>query len=574
LKVEIKSENCMCYAGHVVSDIKLAPSPVWMQQRLKLVGLKPINNIVDITNYVLWEIGQPLHAFDYNKINGASIIVQMGQGETFKALNTQEYKLCENTLVVADKSKPLAMAGVMGGFDESVGDKTTAVVFESAIFDRANIRKTSRRLGLRTDASARFERGVAPVLCQMGISRALNLVNELKIGNITKTTAKAGFAEAKNKILSFEYSLIPARFGLDVQELDAIAILGRLGIKTTITGGVMQCVIPSIRTDLINADDICEEIIRIYGFDKLPSTLMEKAKITISVKDRIQLLGRELKQLMISAGAHEVITLPLNSPAIAEKLLMNEPKDVVKISNPLGLEYSVMRTEMAHSLLEVINTNLKRKNREFAIFEWGRIYQSTGETDVLAYATCKQDAGFLSTKAVLELVSSKLGIPFGYKKTACPYLHPNLSADMFVGNNKVGYMGKVHPVVLKNLEMDVNTNIYLFELSLNKLPDTKKRKPKPLPKFPASERDLAVVVDETVAAGELLDLVKSKAGSNCESVEFLDEYKGIQIGSGKKSIALRLVFRNASATLTDTEVQGCMDLILTALETKYNAKIR
>ena len=582
LKVEIADKkNCSCYIGRVVRDIKIGESPKWMQERLKLVGLRPLNNIVDITNYVLWEIGQPMHVFDYNKISGAKIVVRAGAGERIKALDGKEYKLDEATLVIADKDKPIGIAGVMGGLADSVMDKTTDIVFESAAFDKASIRKTGRRLGLRSDALARYEKGVEPALCTLGMNRALSLISELGIGIIASASAEAGLVEVKDRELKFPYKLINARLGLAIPEQAAIKILSALGIKTTIAGGIMQCVVPALRADLNNADDICEEIIRLYGYEKLSETLLENSRITVGGYDKETATKNKVRELMKATGAYEVLTLPLVSPGVVAKLLMNkeDAKKPVVISNPLGQDYSQMRTQMAHSLLSIIETNLSRRNSDFAIFEVARIYEANAnklelplELSTLCYATCKSSENFGSIKQVLELVAQKLNVPFSYKPTKAEYLHPNISADVFVGNIRVGHVGLVHPIVLKNY--NIATQVYLFELYLDIIPEGKQRKLKPLPKYPSSARDLAVVVDESIAVGEMLLLIRSKAGADLESVELFDIYTGGQVGNGKKSVAFSLVFRNAESTLIDAKVNAYMEVVLGALEAKFAAKIR
>ena len=581
LKLEIEDKkNCNCYIAQVVKGVKVAPSPKWLQDRLRLVGLRPLNNIVDITNYVLWEVGQPMHAFDYAKLAGNKIVVRSSKNEKLVALDGKPYNLDNSMLVIADKDKPIAIAGVMGGLASSVTENTTDVVFEIAAFDKASIRKTGRKLGLRSDASSRYEKGVESALCELGRRRALNLISELKLGEIADSHCKDCPITVADRELKFSYSLITERLGLNIPEKDAVSILSALGIKTTISGGIMQCIIPTIRSDIVNADDVCEEIIRLYGYEHLPSTLIEKGHLTVGGYDRETLQKNKMRGLLKATGAYEVLTLPLISPNVFDKLLL--PRNTVKpvvISNPLGQDYSQMRTQMAHSLLTVLDTNLKRRNEEFAIFESARIYEANTdvyelpkETSILGYASVKKADSFLSIKSIVEMIANSLGLTFAYKPTKTEYLHPNLAADIYIGNIKLGHVGSVHPLVLKNY--DIDTSVYMFELNLNALPDGKQRKVKPLPKFPSSARDIAVVIDEDLAVGDLLSTIKTKAGNDLEGLELFDIYTGSQVGTGKKSVAFNLVFRSSTSTLTDAQVNGYMDNVLKALSDKFSAKIR
>ena len=583
LSLEVKDEDCPYFLCCVVKDVKLGPSPMWMQQRLKLIGLKPKNNIVDITNYVLWELGQPLHAYDYEKINGQSIIVRKAKkGEKLIALDDKEYQLTPNITVICDAKGPIGLAGIKGGAEYSVNDNTKTIVLESAAFKRESIRKTSRSIGLRTDASGRYERGVTPVSCVAGLDRALALIEQLKIGKISNEMISNTSVDTKGKSITFSLDYIKKLLGIEIPEMDIIRILGNLGITATIKGRKLNCLTPAIRTDIDGPNDIIEELIRYYGLDKLNSTALETTSFVKGGNSQKQSLRNTVIDSMMLTGAHQIFSYSFISPKQLDKLLIPQDsalRNYMQVKNPLSLDYSIMRTQLIGSLLEVVNYNLMHKNTNFALFEVANTYDNPTdatalpqEHTILAYIDVKEDANFFTTKSIVEMLAQNLGLTLNYKVANISYLHPNISADIIWANKVIGHIGKVNPKVTKNF--DINKDCYYFDLNLDVVPQKKTKKIKALPKYPASVRDMAVVVEDHVASGDMLNVIKKTAGDTCESVELFDVYKGAPLKENQKSIAWKLTFRKQDTTITQQEVNDLFNKVLEALKTQFGAELR
>ena len=583
LSLEIETDNCTFYLACVVRDVVLGPSPQWLQQRLRLVGLRPINNIIDITNYVLWELGQPMHAFDYNKIANETICVRMAKnGEKIEALNGETYTLNDQMMVIADAKKPIGIAGIMGGKTFSISDNTTDVVFESAVFNRANIRKTSRALGLRSDASARYERGVEPVSAVAGLDRALALIQELKIGKINNQIISNTAFQSKGKSISFPLAFVSKLLGVTIPEVDIVRILGNLGIVTTIKSGKVTCLIPTIRTDITGPADIVEEIIRLYGYDNIPASTLEHTAVTRGALSPSTVLSRNIIATMLTTGAHQAINYSFTSPAEFDKLLLpsdSPMRQVMQIANPLSLDYSVMRTSLLGGLLGSTATNFAKKNRDFALFEIGRVFVAPDnhtdlptELDHLAYITTQTDADFFSTKSILERIALSYNITFNYRQSSLPYLHPNICADVLFGNKTIGHIGKVHPKVLQNY--DISADAYYFEIDLGMIPAKKVKKIKQLSKFPSATRDLAVLADLSIPVGDMVNTISRSGGQLLQNVDVFDVYSGAEIPEGQKNVAFKLTFQKMDATLLADEINTAFDKILNDLTTKFNVKLR
>lgn len=582
LSLEIKDSDCPYYLACVVKNVKIQPSPKWMQQRLKLVGLRPRNNIVDITNYVLWELGQPLHAFDYDKIAGQTIVVRKAKdGEKILTLDNKIHELTKDMTVICDLDKPIGLAGIMGGDEFSVNDTTKNIVFESATFKRESIRKTSRKLGIRSDASARYERGVTPISCVAGLDRALALIDKLKVGIISNEMVSNTSVDTKGREISFPLDYIKRLLGIEIPEMDMIRILGNLGITATIKGRKLYCIVPTIRTDIEGANDIIEELIRYYGFDHLNNTTLGN---TTSIKGGLsqkQSMRNKVLDLMLHTGAHQVFTYSFIAPKQLDNLLLPQDsvlRNVLTISNPLSLDYSIMRTTLASSLFEVVANNLSHKNDDFALFELACTYEKSStdnmpqEHNILSFVDVRNESDFYTTKSIVEMLGQNLGLTLTYKPAHVSFLHPNVSADIVWGNKVLGYIGKVHPKVCKNFE--INQDCYYFELNIDMIPPKKQKKVKALSKFPASIRDMAVVVDEQVLMGDMLMSIKKAGGEMCEGVELFDVYRGAPLTDNQKSVAWKLTFRKNDSTITQQEVNDLFDKILNTLKTQFNAKLR
>jgi len=587
LTVDNKTENCPYIITQVVRNIKISSSPKWLQNRLKAVGLRPLNNIIDITNYVLWETGQPLHAYDYAQIAGHKIVARQAEdGESVTVLNGTTYKLKSQNMVIANDKQAMGLAGVMGGESFSISNKTKDIVIESATFKKENIRRTSRGIGLRTDASGRYERGVEPISCEIGLKRALNLIEQLNVGEITnKTTRSVLKKEAKsfdNKIIEVDYSRILSWLGVTIPEKDAIAILNKLDIKSHMKGNLLVCEVPPIRSDIENFSDIAEEIIRYWGLSKLPIKFNEDTKTLSGGYERSISLGNQLKEYMLLSGAYEIQTFSLSAIADLDKLEVSKDDELytrlVYIQNPLNASTAVLRTQMISSLLGAVRHNLNHKNTDFALFEIGKIFLNITldtlpeEREILSYVTIEKEANFFTVKSIVEMLSQRLGLTFFYEPTKISYLHPNISANILLGNQKIGIIGKVHPRSASNFE--INSDMYYFELNLGLIPEKKIKKIKPLAKYPSSTRDLAIVVKKEITVGAIIDQIKRSAGALCESVDFFDVYTGEQVKAEEKSVAVRLTFRKQDGTLTQDEINEQVNNVLLQLKVKFNAKLR
>ena len=584
VNVEVNTPNCFRYMAGAITDVKIARSPLWMRARLNAVGIKPINNMVDITNYVLIEMGQPLHAFDQKNIGGSQIVVRQAKsGEKLEALNHNEYELNENIMVIADQNKPMVIAGVIGGPESGINEHTEICVLESAVFDLKSIRTTSRAIGVRTDSSARFEKGVNIANAELGMARALHLVSLLKCGKVVRGIID--IASKKNEARKVVGSVrkINQILGVVIPTNDMVKILNNLGIKTQLYGDNLECIVPPYREDIENNNDLAEEIIRLYGYDvydKLDYTLFENSKVTEGKHHPRLLKERAFRNALVEHGFYENISYTLVSPDSDEKLLLNNKDKIVKISNPISDDLSCMRTSLLHSLLQNLNYNLSVGNKDIKIFECGRTYFATekgklpNEKNMLGICANVQGFDFFNMKAIIEDLLAKTSLNYTLERSKQSYLHPGVSADIVCDGKVVGCFGKLHPVVAKNY--DVPNEVYYAELDddfIAGLPD-KKIEVKSISKFPIVERDLAVVVDENVTTGELLDSIRAACGKLFYDVSLFDIYRSEQLGLNKKSMAFNIKLSSYDKTLTDEEINQVVNKILKTLAYKHGANLR
>ncbi len=580
LSISLDTPNCGAYLGCVVKNVKIGPSPAVIQKRLKSIGINPKNNFIDLTNYVLWEMGQPLHAFDYDKLGGNIVVRQGKANEKLLGLDDKTYSITVDDVVITNGKQPVGLAGIMGGKDFSISDNTHTVVIESAIFDRVSIRRSARNLGLRTDASARFERGVEAVSALNGMNRVLHLIDEFGLGEI-EPIITSGEVDTKSKLIELSLETIKDNLGIDVSTKFAVDTLKGLGIKATSKGKTLSCEVPAIRADIERDVDLIEEIIRFYGFDKIQPQRCENVASLVGGVDAEQTKEDIAIKSMIATGAHQIRTYTFRSPTELDKLLLekeSELRNVITIANPLSKDYSIMRTQMMGSMLDVVKFNLNRQNKDFALFEVGKVFPNKRndknlfeEQNILSYITT-QKVTFFDVKAILEVVASNLGITLSYEPIAIPFMHPNMTASLKWANKTIGFVGKVHPQVLKNFE--ISTDCFYFELNLTVLPLKKTKKVKPIPKHPASMRDLAVLVNENVAVGELVNVITRAGGELLENAELFDVYAGSEIEKGKKNVAFKLTFRKPDETMTQDEVNKVFDNIVIQLTSKFDAKLR
>ncbi|MBQ8792100.1 MAG: phenylalanine--tRNA ligase subunit beta [Clostridia bacterium] len=587
VSVDVKTPNCYRYMASAVTNVKIEKSPLWMRARLNAVGVKPINTMVDITNYVLIECGQPMHAFDQKNIDGNKIVVRQAQeGESIDALNHNSYNLDESVMVIADDKRPMVIAGVIGGMDSCITDNTQTCVFESAVFDLKSIRLTSRKFGVRTDSSARYAKGVNVANAELGLNRALHLVSKLKCGKVVRGRIDIASKENKARRITGSVSTINDILGVTISSQDMVRILNNLGIVTKCYGNKLECEVPPYREDIENDYDLAEEVIRMYGYDvydKLGYNLFEHATITEGLHHPRLWLERQFRNALVQHGFFENVSYTLVSGDINQKLMLNEEENkLVRIANPIGEEISCMRTSLAHSLLQNIAYNLSLGNKEIRFFECGRTYKAKKlpldelpvEKNMLAIAVYEDDYNFFNLKAEVENILNMTSCEGKIVRSNKQFLHPGISADYLCGEEIIASFGKLHPVVCKNYELP--ENVYYAEINtefLAELP-VKRYNVNAISKFPIVDRDLAVVVDENVTCGELIESIKSSCGKLCYDVSLFDVYRSASLGENKKSMAFNIKLSDIEKTLTDEDVSSVMNRVLKALSYKFGASLR
>lgn len=581
-------ELCPRYMAAAVSDIKIQDSPEIIQKRLKSVGLRPINNIVDITNYVLIEIGQPMHAFDKNYIEGGKIIPRRAKnGEKIVALNEKEYVLDDTMLVICDVKKPCAIGGVMGGLNSGINDKTNTIIFESAKFLRDNIRRTSRKLNLHSDSSFRYERGIDFDSQRLGIMRALSLIYKYGFGKIADGLIDKLSQDLTRNKVETSVEEINGILGIEVPKDTVLNILNSLQIQSEIDkDGKLTCVCPAFRDDIENANDLAEEVIRLYGYDKVKSTLLKGGNQTLGGKNRQEKNIDVLKDICVYHGMSEILTYSFTTPKSFDILKLSQDdarRNCVKLLKPLGEDLSVMRTTLAYSMISTLASNCLKSNKKAKLFEIANVYlpqtsdmsQLPSEVNTLALGRYGEGEDFFTMKGIVEVILKKFGLNGDFKRADISYLHKGRSADIYVGKNLVGYLGEVHPEVAKSF--DVSERMYIAELNvdmLNKLADCSYEFVA-ISNYPPIERDIAVVVDESVLAGDLLACVRKGGGNLLVDAKIFDIYRNKEVlGENKKSVAISLVFRLAERTLTDEEVNAKINRILSKLSSEHNAVLR
>lgn len=572
-------ELCLRYIAAVVKNVKIAPSPRWMRERLRASGVRPINNIVDITNYVMLEYGHPMHAFDLRHVKGSKIIVRNAKsGEKITTLDGVERTLAPEMLVIADDESPNAVAGVMGGEYSGVYDDTATVVFEAACFDGASVRMTSKKLGLRTESSGRFEKGLDPENCLPAIRRACELVEKLCAGEVCD-----GFLDVRgdaNTVTTLELKpdWVNAFLGVEIPEKDMVKSLELLGFK--LNGRTIE--VPTFRADVECDADIAEEIARIYGYDKIPSTSLRglsRGMLTPEAK-----FERLVSQILIASGYNEVITYSFISPKSYDKIRL--PKDSplrrsVTISNPLGEDTSVMRATAIPSMLETLSRNYNNRNAAARFYGIETEYTPVdgeklpAEKKQIMLGAYGGNCDFFELKGIAELLIKRAGIKEWdiTAVTGDPVFHPGRCAKITVGGEELGMLGEIHPEVAENYEIEART--YLARLDLETLyrHANTERQYKPMPKFPASARDLAIVCEDSLPVLEMQKKITMAVGGILEKLELFDVYRGKQVGEGKKSVAFSLTLRASDRTLTDAECDKAVNKALKLLK-EIGAELR
>ena len=586
LQVEIQNkEKCPRYAAGIVKNVKIAPSPRWMRERLRASGVRPINNLVDITNYVMLEYGQPMHAFDLRYVKDGKIVVRnAAEGETITTLDGVTRTLSPEMLVIADAEKPIAVAGVMGGEYSGIMEDTNTVVFESAYFEPVQVRRTAKKLGMRTDASARYEKGLDPEGCLRTLERAFELVELLGAGEPVRTHIDLNYNEKQRNRIPFDPEWINKFLGTDISREEMCDTMKMLEIE--VDGDT--CISPSFRIDLERPADLAEEVARIYGYNNIPSTVIKGvANASLTPKQKFR---RTLENATVAVGCYGILTYSFISPKYFDKIALptdSSLRKTVVISNPLGEDTSVMRTTTLPSMLETLSLNYKNRNAAVALYEIGKEYLPTApdklpeEPDRLTIGMYGDDADFFTLKGMVETILETAGLhDCTYKAcgTDAPFgeicaLHPGRSAVIYAGETPIGYLGEVHPTVQKNY--DIGTRTYVAKLLIDEMQPLAQTEItyQPLPKFPAITRDLSLVCADEVPVGDLQAAMKNAVGNILEQITMFDVYKGEQIAAGMKSVSFSIRMRSHEGTLTDEQADAAMKRVLKALK-EHGATLR
>lgn len=587
ISVEVLDKDlCSRYCARVCKNIKIGPSPEWMQRRLAASGIRPINNLVDITNYVMEEYGQPMHAFDLDTIAGRKIIVRRAKdGDEFQTLDGQIRKLDSEILMICDAEKEIGIAGIMGGENSKITEEVKTVLFEAATFHGPNIRKSAKRLGLRTDASGKFEKGLDPRNAQAAIDRACQLIEELGCGEAVGGIVDVCEPLKPLRRIPFEPERYNALLGTDISKEQMLSIFEKLGINVLDDSKTILLEIPSFRQDLIGRADIAEEVARFYGYEKIPVTL-PKGRSTngkLSFKLRVEQKARDIAEY---CGFSQGMSYSFESPRVFDKLLLSadDPaRNAITIANPLGEDFSIMRTVSLNGMLSSLSTNYNRRNKNVCLYEMGNIYlpkvlplTELPEERMQFTLGFYGDGDFYTLKGVIEEFLESIGMK--EKKTYDPsekknFLHPGRQADIYYKNVKIGFLGEVHPEVCDNYS--IGTRVYTAVLDMPEILPfaTFDRKYEGIAKYPAVGRDISMIVPKEVLAGQIEEVIAQRGGKLLESYELFDIYEGDQIKEGYKSVAYSISFRAKDRTLEEADVSGAMKKILNGLE-QLGAQLR
>ena len=581
LKVEIKAPDlCYRYVARVVKNVKIGPSPEWMRKRLNACGMRAINNIVDITNYVMLEMGQPMHAFDINSVEGKHIIVRRAEkNEEITTLDEQKRNLNEDMLVIADEKKPVAIAGVMGGLNSEIENNTEMVVFESAVFNGGSVRLTAKEVGLRTEASSRYEKGLSPENALRAANRAVELVKLIGAGEEVEGVIDVYPTKQKENRIEIDPDRINALLGTDITRDEMNNIFKNLGIK--VEGNI--AIPPFFRQDIEGEADLAEEVLRIYGYDKLNSTLIQ-AETTVGGKNRTQKMEDNLKNLLKNKGFSEIYTYGFINEKDLEKCNIKE-ENKIKILNPVSEEFNIMRPSTIPSMLNAISFNFAQKNEHVRLFDISRVYYNNQnqiqenklpeEENILTiamYGNCD----FYDIKGYVENVLKECNVKryeIRKEESKLSY-HPGRAANICVGKDTIITFGEIHPIVQENYGM--GEKVYLAEIHIDKILKyaSKEKKYTPIPKYPAVERDIAIIVDEAVEVGEIERVISKKCRKVLEELKLFDVYRSEKLGENKKSVAYAIKFRAEDRTLTEDEINTYMATIINDLEKELKANLR
>ena len=585
LKVDITAPDlCYRYIARIVKNVKIEPSPEWMVKRLNACGMRSINNIVDITNYVMLEMGQPMHAFDINSIEGKHITVRRAKNnEKITTLDEQERILDENDLVIADDKKPVAIAGVMGGLNSEIEKDTETVVFESAVFYGGAVRKTAKKVGLRTESSSRFEKGLSPENALRAVNRAVELVEMLNAGKAVDGKIDVYPTKQKVNKIKLDVERINNLLGTKISKQDMIDILEKLDIKVENA----LVIPPYFRQDIEQLADVAEEVLRFYGYDKLETTLI-KADTTLGVRNKEQKIEQKIEDVLVNNGLSEIYTYGFVSEKDLEKANISEElkHTAITIKNPLSDEYKLMRPSTIPSMMQTLATNANKKNQNVKLYDISRSYKNINnevengeiplQENILTLGVYGDNLDFYTLKGLVENVLETVSVN-RYdieKETKNGSYHPGRCANIKVGIDTIATFGEVHPEVLENY--GIEKRAYLAELNLTKITKYSRNNKKyvEVPKFPAVERDIAIIVDENIEVGQIEKTIAKKAKKILEKAELFDIYRNEKLGENKKSVAYALTFRAKNKTLNDDEVNEVMENVIKELEKSLGAELR
>lgn len=599
-KVSIQETSlCARFAARVLQDVKVGPSPNWMQERLRSAGMRPINNVVDVTNYVMLEMGQPMHAYDYNLLSRHSIIVRRANpGEKLTTLDSIKRELSTDMLVIADEVQAIGIAGVMGGLATEVTNVTQNVLLEAAAFNSASVRRTSRSLGLRSEASGRFERGVDVANIVRALDRAAKLLEEMGACQVCPGIIDVYPEMLLPKQVSFTPKAVNAYLGTDISKEEMLDILRKLefAIDSSSSEDKIVVNVPTWRGDVHGQADICEEIARIYGYNRIPSTL-PKGEMLRGGQEYVQSIGDRIKTLLTGMGFNEIVSFSFTHPNVSDKL--NIPKTdslrkAIPIINPITDDFPILRTSLLGGVLETVARNLSRKNEDMKIYELGAVYLPhslplttlpdeplmlcgalLGRRQEVAWNHSKDVVDFYDAKGAVEEILESLGIT-GYEVIAGTHysLHPGKTACFVKDDTVIASVGEVHPQVSDAFEIE--RKVYAFEIAIDKLAQeaTLNAKYVPLPKYPSISRDLALVLPKEISAAEVMKVIKANAGPWMTDLRLFDVYTGAQVPEGCKSMAFSMMFRSMEKTLTDNEVEVFHKNIIVSLEETFKAELR
>ncbi len=577
---------CPRYIGHYVYDVKIGESPAWMKRRLALVGNNAISNIVDITNYIMREIGQPMHAFDGNFLEGNRIVVRRAKdGEKIVTLDEKEFALTSDNLVICDGVKPVALAGIMGGLNSEIRKTTTSVTFEAAKFQRDNIRKSSRALGQASDSSAAFAKGVYEYTTVLAMKRALHLIEELDCGKVSATHVDVNTGNSlESREMKASIEKVNGVLGITVPNEDIVRILTNLNFEPSISGDELTIHVPAYREDMEDYPDIAEEVIRMYGYDHVQATFLQDAAVTMGGRNLKQKTELKIKRALCAEGAYECMHYSFFSPSDLNLLRIPEDgpeRKAIRILNPINEDLSLMRTTLASEMIYAIARNQKKGNLEGRLFELGSrflpkelpISDYPDETATLCIGVFGEKEDFFTLKGLTENVAETLQIKFSYEVTQKPYLHPYRAAKITCEGEDVGYLGQISYEIEEDTDMRIPA--YVCEIDLGALEKWYGRTPSftPLSKFPVEKRDLALIMDKTVTSGQVEEAILSSC-KYITDVKLFDVYEGAPIPPGKKSMAYTIIFTPGDEELTQDAVNGYVDKILRKLQYTLAIEIR